>query len=383
MAIWWGVTLALCGALAVVIVVMKRHNDKLVGTLATYQQNQTKLQGKADHLVHIRDATLNAIGEGVILMDESQVVIWANAIATAVVGKPMVGETLIANLRHNVLDELVQEGLRSPGEVAERLIEFSNQSFDMTFRTLTTSNEIMYLITLQDVTALRNVRRARHEMIANISHELRTPITTIGLLAETLDDNNVRRSKKGRKMVNNIRREVDTLTQLVQEMRDLASIESGQMPVKLVATSLRDVVKAGVEPLMALAENKAQTIAIDIAEDIIVLADPLHIERVVKNIVHNAIKFTPETGTVSISGSVNGDEATIAILDTGPGIPASDLPRVFERFFQVDRARKDGTGLGLAIARHIILAHGGRIWAKNHKDKGTSFFFTLNKVASD
>ena len=183
--------------------------------------------------------------------------------------------------------------------------------------------------------------------------------------------------KKSRKIASEIRREVNTLTQLVQEMRDLSLIESGQMPVRLTPDNLLDIITAGVEPLLTLAENKEQTITIDVPGDILVLADDLQIRRAVKNIVHNAVKFSPNGGQIHITATTTEDEAIIAVKDTGPGIPAADLERIFERFFQVDRARRTGTGLGLAIVRHIVLAHGGRVWVESVEGAGATFYFAL------
>jgi two-component system phosphate regulon sensor histidine kinase PhoR len=215
-------------------------------------------------------------------------------------------------------------------------------------------------------------------MVANISHELSTPITTIGLLVETLLDSGLKdKPKRAHKLVSDIRRETDTLAHLVQEMRDLSLIESGQMPVRLVPTDLHSIVQASVEPLRHLAENKEQTVTISVPEGICVLADELQIQRAVKNIVHNAVKYTPQSGRIQITATTDQDEAIIAIQDSGPGIPPDDLPRVFERFFQVDRARRGGTGLGLAIVRHIVLAHGGRTWAESVFGQGATFFVAL------
>jgi two-component system phosphate regulon sensor histidine kinase PhoR len=163
----------------------------------------------------------------------------------------------------------------------------------------------------------------------------------------------------------------------VQEMRDLSLIESGQMPVRMTPTSLHMVVQASIEPLLTLAENKAQVITIDVPENILVLADERQIQRAIKNIVHNAIKFTPEGGQIDVTTAVTDEEAIIAVRDSGPGIAAEEVTRIFERFYQVDRARREGTGLGLAIVRHIVMSHGGRTWAESVEGQGTTFFIAL------
>ena len=160
-------------------------------------------------------------------------------------------------------------------------------------------------------------------------------------------------------------------------MRDLALIESGQMPVRLTPSDLTEIVQQTVDQLMPLVENKQQTITVDVPQGTCVLADDLQIRRALKNILHNAVKFTPEMGLIEVRATISADEVIIAVKDSGPGIPPEDVPRLFERFFQVDRARRNGTGLGLAIVRHIVLAHGGRTWAESAPGEGATFFLTL------
>jgi two-component system phosphate regulon sensor histidine kinase PhoR len=240
------------------------------------------------------------------------------------------------------------------------------------------------VLTLRDVTELQRLERSRREMVFNISHELSTPITAIGLLADTLL--NVAEKEKPRrlrKMAKDIRRETDTLTQLVQEMRDLSLIESGQMPVRLTASNLLSIVQSSIEPLLTLVESKNQTIDMAVPEDVYVLADELQIQRAIKNILHNAVKFTPEGGQIRIVATRHDNEAVLAVSDDGPGIPVDDLPRVFERFFQVDRSRREGTGLGLAIVRHIVMAHGGRTWVESVEGEGSTFYIALALAEAD
>jgi two-component system phosphate regulon sensor histidine kinase PhoR len=172
--------------------------------------------------------------------------------------------------------------------------------------------------------------------------------------------------------------EVDALTQMVQELLELSRIESGQVGFEMAAVPLADVVNLPLERLCPLAERADLQISVDLAPDLPpVLADVERMRQVITNLVHNAIKFTPPGGQVAISATAGEGEVVISVSDTGVGIPADDLPRIFERFYKADRARSGGgTGLGLAIAKHIVLAHGGRIWADSVM-RGSTFYVAL------
>ncbi len=376
----WVLIIGLVVILIASVSFQRRQLDKIQWQLKTCIDDSTQSERKAEYTSQLQKLLFDEISDGFIVLDESQIVIQANAVATQIANHQMVGETLIASIPNQALDELVQETWDANGDKMERVIEAGEQSFRTTARKITTERGVLLVITLTDITALNHARRARQEMVRNISHELRTPITSISLIAENLREDKVRRSKKGRKMVNSIRHQVGMMTQLVQEMRDLSRIESGQMPVKLVPAPLEAPIDTGIELLQDLSDNKQQTIEIDIPPNIIVLMDASKIERVVKNIVHNAVKFTREAGTIAITARVYDEDAIVAIADNGQGIPGDDLPRIFERFFQVDRSRHDGTGLGLAIARHIVQAHGGEIWAESVEGKGSTFYFSLSLV---
>ncbi len=340
-------------------------------------QAQHDLERQIATLEQLRDGILRAIDDALLVLDTDQRILVANAAAEALIGPDLVGKTLMAAIRQSDLENLIQDAQLVRGEGLERRIEYERLILHAR-AAVDTAQDTIIVLTLRDVTEMQRLERARREMVSNVTHELSTPITAIGLLADTLVDGAAQgKVKKSRKIASEIRREVNTLTQLVQEMRDLSLIESGQMPVRLTPDNLLDIITAGVEPLLTLAENKEQTITIDVPGDILVLADDLQIRRAVKNIVHNAVKFSPNGGQIQITATTTEDEAIIAVKDTGPGIPAADLERIFERFFQVDRARRTGTGLGLAIVRHIVLAHGGRVWVESVEGAGATFYFAL------
>jgi two-component system phosphate regulon sensor histidine kinase PhoR len=182
------------------------------------------------------------------------------------------------------------------------------------------------------------------------------------------------------KLLVNIGEQTDALTQLAQEMYDLSLIESGQLPMRLVVASLHESAASVLARLKPQAERANLQLLNEIDLEVRALFDENQIQRVLSNLVHNAIKFTP-SGSITVFTSdqySNADHVTVGVRDTGVGIPSEELTRIFERFYKVDRARgQAGTGLGLAIAKHIVEAHGGRIWAESALGQGTTIYFTL------
>jgi len=173
--------------------------------------------------------------------------------------------------------------------------------------------------------------------------------------------------------------EVDTLTQMVEELLELSRIESGQAPLRLAPTSVAELVIPPVDRLRPQAERAGLEITVLLPPELPpVVADLDRARLVLTNLVHNAVKFTPPGGRITVAAEPAGDEVILSVQDTGVGIPADDLPRIFERFYKADRARSGGgTGLGLAIAKHIVQGHGGRIWAESAEGQGSTFHFTL------
>lgn len=331
-----------------------------------------------------QEGILKAVDEAVLVLDAQRLILTANPAAEALLGSKLAGESLIQVVDSPALVELVQSALLVRGEAMERRVESGQRMLHARAVALQHDGDQLSVLTLRDVTEIQRLERARREMVSNISHELSTPITAIGLLADTLFDSAEKeKPKRLRKMAGDIKREVDTLTQLVQEMRDLSLIESGQMPIRLTPAPLLDIVQASVKPLEALAEGKQQIIEVNVPGDITVLADSYQLQRALKNILHNAVKYAPRQGQIDITATVSGDEAIVAVQDDGPGIASGDLPRIFERFYQADRARRTGTGLGLAIVRHILKAHGGRVWAESTEGEGATFFLAMALAEPD
>jgi two-component system phosphate regulon sensor histidine kinase PhoR len=255
------------------------------------------------------------------------------------------------------------------------------------------------VLTIEDLTRLRHLETVRRDFVANVSHELRTPLSSVKLMAETLQTAIKRDPEAARVFAQRIEAEVDSLTQLVNELLELSRIESGRAPLRLTPTDMREVVAETVERAKSLAEHQGVRLQLAWeeaegpgAEPLpLALADGPRIGQVLLNLIHNAVKFTSKGGTITVGVEHAPDEENMLVLwvrDTGVGISEEDLPRIFERFYKVDRARtrgmpdpqanvSGGTGLGLAIARHLVETHDGRIWAESKQGRGSTFYFTL------
>ncbi len=316
--------------------------------------------------------------DGVLMLDGLGKILRLNAAAQEIFGTAAhTGESLMTASRSAELDELVSDTRERHGEL-EGQIGLAGVPFRVRIRA---AEGDIVIVVLREMSELQRLGRARRDFIANISHELRTPLTSVRLLVESLLSGVARDPDEVRGLLEKINTEVNALEQMSQELLDLAQIESGQAVVKLVPVSVRELMQATASRLQPQAERKHQELAIHAADGLEALADLDQITRALGNLVHNAIKFTPERGSIRLAARRQGGDIVIAVSDNGPGIAAADQPRVFERFFRGDRARlrQSGTGLGLAIAKHVVEAHGGKIWVESEgiPGRGTTFFFTL------
>lgn len=250
-----------------------------------------------------------------------------------------------------------------------------------------------FAVVIEDFTELRRLERARRDFVANISHELRTPLASVRLLAETLEDAIDTDPEQAQVFVEKIENEVAALTSLVTELLDLSRIESGKTPMSIEPVEAELLVREVMARMLPQAQRHRVSLRTEIEQGkTLVAADSKQITRVLVNLLHNAIKFTPSGGTVVVGTRPTSSEGTTQsffVRDTGAGIPPEDLPRIFERFYKVNRARSKasysmpgvqeggGSGLGLAIARHVVEAHGGRIKAESVSGQGSTFTFTL------
>ena len=235
------------------------------------------------------------------------------------------------------------------------------------------------LLLVQDLTQIRRLETVRRDFISNLSHELRTPLASLKALAETLQEGALDDPPAARRFINQIQVETDALTQMVTELLELSRIESGRLSLDLKPVAACDLLNSACQRMQFQAERAGLSMRVECADDLPRAAiDAQRLEQVLVNLIHNAVKFTHAGGEVVLLAEPVNGEVQFAVRDTGIGIPAEDVPSIFERFYRVDKSRAgSGTGLGLSISKHMVEAHGGKIWAESVEGRGSTFFFTI------
>lgn len=236
------------------------------------------------------------------------------------------------------------------------------------------------LLLVQDLTHVRRLETVRRDFISNVSHELRTPLASLKALTETLQDGALADPEAGPRFLGRISTEVDALTQMAQELLDLSRIESGQVELVFTSLSPRQLLSAAAERMKMQAERAGLKLSV-VCDDHLpaVHADGSRLEQVLVNLIHNSVKFTKPGGEITLEAEAVPGAVRFAVRDSGAGIPAESLSRIFERFYRVDSSRSgSGTGLGLSISKHIVEAHNGRIWAESEEGRGSTFYFSIS-----
>ncbi len=236
------------------------------------------------------------------------------------------------------------------------------------------------VVTVHDITRLRHLETVRRDFVANVSHELRTPIASINLLVETLQAGGMSDPEAAAHFLRRIAVETQSMARLVEELLQLSRLESGRLSLNMEAVDIAGLIDEVRSRLAMMANEKRIEMSADVQADLpAISADPAALEQVLMNLVHNAIKFTPEDGAVIIRARRHGPGVEVEVADTGVGMNAAEAARIFERFYKVDQARSraEGTGLGLAIARHVLELHGSRLQVVSEPGRGSRFGFSL------
>ncbi len=316
---------------------------------------------------------------GIVRFGENRRVVRANARAHALLGVTP-GRLVGRSVMETFLDARVEQVIDAGVGTAELRVG-DGEPRTVVLRVMRPGSGGTVAI-LEDVTELRRLRQIRTEFVDNLSHELRTPLSTVSLLAETLAREAATADVPDRMRERIAKIEVETghLAQMVSELLDLARIEGGTQIVPEEDVDLLALARSSTDRLRLFAERQGVTFAVGAAGEIpSIRGDESRLGQVFVNLVHNAVKFSPDGGEVSIVVRPQGDVVRVEVIDHGIGVARADRARVFERFYKADRARVrgGGTGLGLSIARHIVAAHGGRIGVESEDGRGATFWFAL------
>jgi two-component system phosphate regulon sensor histidine kinase PhoR len=365
------------------LAVLGMPHEGEIGRLAeAFNQMADQLKAQMLSLAHERDvlaSVLTNMADGIVVVSQDGTVMIANEAARRLLDmvEAPEGLSLARAVRDHEICEALDEALAHGTRRTE--VRRAGRSARHLRVAAAPLREGGGLLVLRDVTEERRVENLRRDFVANVSHELRTPIAALKALVETLEEGALDDPPAARDFLRRIHVEVDGLAQLVAELLELSRVESGRAQLTLEAVEPDELVRSAAERLQAQAERLGLTLTWDAGDELSpVLADRTRVEHVLLALVHNAIKFTPPGGMVRVAVQPEGAFAHFSVADTGTGIPEEDVPRIFERFYKVDRARAAvGTGLGLAIAKHVVQALGGQIWAESEVDRGTTVHFTL------
>lgn len=361
--------------------------DELGRLAAMFNHLAQRLKETLDEIYtekHKVEAILSHMADGVIAFDETGRLFMANPAARRMLGvDDPVGDYIFEHLE---LEELVGDD-RQPGEPERgpRIIKRGDRSFSVYFARIPavgSPGNAGTVCVLHDITELEQLEKLRKEFVANVSHELRTPLTTIKSYSETLLADDDIDSQIRSAFLQVIHDETDRMARLVSDLLDLSQLESQRASWDREYCRLSELahqVLTKLQPQLE-AKNLRTEAPGPGSSDPLVYVDPDRMQQVLMNVIANAVEFTPPGGLIRVAVEPGDSEVVVRISDTGVGIPAEDLPRLFDRFYRVDKARTremGGTGLGLAIARQIVEGHGGRIQVESTPGKGTTVSFTV------
>ena len=336
-------------------------------------------------------AILDGMIEGVIAVDGRDIILLMNERARSMFGLDATrgeGKPFLEVIRNTELHEAFREGRGvDGGNVSHRELRLASpveRRLQVNAVPLRLgANEVGVVMVLHDVTELRRLEQVRTEFVANVSHELRTPLTAIQGYLETLLAGALEEQEHARRFLEIVFRHTERLGRLLNDLMDLSNIELGRVALKLAPTRLDEAVDAVLAIIGPKAKSGKVGLRSQLPRDLPpVLADRDRLVQILINLVDNAVKYTPEDGRVTVRVQEPADGwIEVDVVDTGIGIPPSDLPRITERFYRVDKARSrelGGTGLGLAIVKHLVFAHGGQLKIESEPGRGTTVRVWLN-----
>jgi two-component system, OmpR family, phosphate regulon sensor histidine kinase PhoR len=331
-------------------------------------------------------AIFQSMVEGIIVLDNNAVIVAVNPSIERMFGisQPQVRKKMFLEaIPNNDMADIITQVLKG-GVVVSRELELVwpvHKTFQINAAPIMGGGAVAgCLIVAHDVTEIRKLEVMRTDFVANASHELKTPLTSIKGFVETLLEGALDDKEHAAHFLKIIQEHADRLNNLINDLLDLSYLESKEVAMQKTPVQLKTLVDNVVSGFTVPLKKKSIDVKNDISPDVSVLIDKAKIEQVITNLIDNAVKFSKEKGRLIISAQQADGKITLWVKDSGAGIPAKDLPRIFERFYRVDKARSremGGTGLGLAIVKHIVELHGGTVGVESTEGLGSQFWFTL------
>jgi two-component system, OmpR family, phosphate regulon sensor histidine kinase PhoR len=332
-------------------------------------------------------AILSSMIEGVAVISGDEHIIFSNRAFSRILGLEEVGEIegrpLLEVARQSDLLAAIKMALSGEQQVTSEIVvgTVRPRSFAVTAAPVQASSHKGAVLVLHEITDLRRLERVRQDFVANVSHEFRTPLTAIQGFAETLLAGALEDPANRRRFVEIIREHATRLARLTEDLLKLSRIEAGQLKLEFRPVSVTQLMESCVETAQLKAVPRQLALHVRLPEGLPpVRGDANSLQEVLQNLLDNALQYTPAGGKIEVSALCSDGRVVVTVADTGIGIPQVEQERIFERFYRVDAARSreaGGTGLGLSIARHIMEAHGGRLWVESSVGEGSRFHFSI------
>ena len=364
-------------------------NSKLKKTVVDLNFELSLLKGRINTLENENNrihAILNNMVEGVIAVDKDTRVLSLNPTAERIFNIPQknaIGSIFLEVFPNNDIAEVISQVLEK-GEFVSRelnLIWPVQKCFQVNASPISESGVVKgCLLVIHDITEVRKLETMRRDFVANVSHELKTPLTSIKGFVETLLEGALDDRENSVNFLKIINSHANRLNTLINDLLDLSHIESKEIVLKKERFILAELVDEAMLGFKTQAKKKQIELRSELPKGLEVFADKSKIEQIFTNLINNAIKYNKDQGFVRIYSEQSANEIKILVEDSGSGIPIRDIPRIFERFYRVDKARSrelGGTGLGLSIVKHIVELHSGSVGVESTEGLGSKFFFTL------